>query len=343
MFIDEATSGGLFWGFENPSGREYMYGTAFNLQFLTGGSWEPVTPANNLNFSDIGLIIAPYSTVKESVDWRSIYGELPNGTYKFIKAPIYLRAPGDFDEFVLEGIFTISDTSRVMSQDGTFIYGDPPPQSVPAPATPVQSSAVKMSVRNAYPGGIAYMFDNPTDEEYLYRSKFDLHTLVGNRWEAVPPITDTIYSVWSFTDEHNIIAPRSETERMMELFQNYGELPATTYKLTRTIYPRQSNTEYVLEAVFTLSAPTAPEPLIIPPRTGLFTIEEWEGPSADELELIFEDHDNRYYLSSIRSHLIMITATENGSRFSLSDAISLGVGIDDLIAHGLEVIVQPKQ
>jgi hypothetical protein len=71
-------------------------------------------------------------------------------------------------------------------------------------------------------------------------------------------------------------------------------------------------------------------------------IEEWDGPSPTALELIYEDNTHQYYLSSIRSELIMLTF-EDGQIISLKDAVSGGkIGIADLIASGLDVITQPK-
>jgi len=72
------------------------------------------------------------------------------------------------------------------------------------------------------------------------------------------------------------------------------------------------------------------------------TIEEWDGMSASALELIYEDTTSEYYLSSIRSNLIMLTF-DDGQRMSLSDALSQSkINIKDLISNGLEVIIQQK-
>jgi hypothetical protein len=72
------------------------------------------------------------------------------------------------------------------------------------------------------------------------------------------------------------------------------------------------------------------------------TIEEWTGISASALELIYEDASYRYYLSSIRSGMIMLTF-ENGERISLSDALSQDkISIEDLILNGLDVIIMPQ-
>ena len=72
------------------------------------------------------------------------------------------------------------------------------------------------------------------------------------------------------------------------------------------------------------------------------TIEEWTGISAPALELIYEDESHRYYLSSMRSALIMLTF-EDGERISLRDALSQEkISVEDLILNGLNVIIMPQ-
>ena len=81
--------------------------------------------------------------------------------------------------------------------------------------------------------------------------------------------------------------------------------------------------------------------IITSPTTPLvFTIEEFYGPSADALELIYVDGYTRYYLSSVRSASIMLTF-EDGTRMSLRDALDREkVTISDLIYNGLVVITK---
>jgi len=69
-----------------------------------------------------------------------------------------------------------------------------------------------------------------------------------------------------------------------------------------------------------------------------FIIEEWEGGADDAMEFIYADDLYRYYLSSIRSHLIMLTF-DDGKRLSLNEALAQRkVNMDELIQNGLRVI-----
>ena len=73
----------------------------------------------------------------------------------------------------------------------------------------------------------------------------------------------------------------------------------------------------------------------------VFTIEEYYGPSAMALELLYYDDFNRYYLSSVRSANIMLEF-EDGTRMSLWDALDTQkVTINDLLFNGLDVIQKP--
>ena len=82
--------------------------------------------------------------------------------------------------------------------------------------------------------------------------------------------------------------------------------------------------------------------LISTPQLGrIIAIEEYDGATATTLELIYVDEfENRYYLSSMRSGVIMLTF-EDGIRISLREAIDQQkVTIDELIANGLNLIIE---
>jgi len=70
----------------------------------------------------------------------------------------------------------------------------------------------------------------------------------------------------------------------------------------------------------------------------LIMIEEPSGLFPTALELIFDDGQHRYYLSTVRSNSIILTFAD-GQRISLKDALDQQkVTIDALIANGLDVI-----
>ena len=78
-----------------------------------------------------------------------------------------------------------------------------------------------------------------------------------------------------------------------------------------------------------------------PAQPMTFTIEEYDGPTAMALEILYYDEFNRYYLSSMRSALIMLEF-EDGTRMSLREALDQQkVTIADLMYNGLNVIQKP--
>jgi len=88
--------------------------------------------------------------------------------------------------------------------------------------------------------------------------------------------------------------------------------------------------------------------VIIRPRNGLeqptmpFTIEDYYGIVHPTLQLLYEDDQNRYYLSSMRADLIILEF-EDGLRVTLRIALDGGlVTMADLIANELDVIITPR-
>ena len=79
--------------------------------------------------------------------------------------------------------------------------------------------------------------------------------------------------------------------------------------------------------------------IITPPQQIIFEIEEYDGVTAAALELLYSDDFNRYYLSSMRSAVVMLTF-EDGTQMSVREALDAGkVTVFDLIYNGLDVIV----
>ena len=75
----------------------------------------------------------------------------------------------------------------------------------------------------------------------------------------------------------------------------------------------------------------------------LVAIEEFDGQSAEMLELIYEDDNYNYFLSSLRSAMIMLVF-DNGERISLKDAIERKkVGIEELLLNGLQIYMEEKE
>jgi len=109
MKISDISPSGLSFYFENPTDNEYMYGAAFYVFVLKNDEWERVEPIiTNWGFTLEGYYLLPNSTTKPTgAFWQWLYGELPEGDYKFQKEIIFIHSPGDNERFVLEHRFVL--------------------------------------------------------------------------------------------------------------------------------------------------------------------------------------------------------------------------------------------
>ena len=109
MMLESAGANGVSFFFENTTENEYTYGEHYSLWVNNSNSWEPVPyVVKDWAFHDIGYTVNPNShTDLTAVDWTWLYGELPSGEYRFQKTILYIRSPGDFDEYVLEQDFSV--------------------------------------------------------------------------------------------------------------------------------------------------------------------------------------------------------------------------------------------
>jgi len=110
MDIQYADPVGLSFTFKNTTDKEYTYGEAYALYFYKDDSWVAVEPIiDNGAFNSIGYTLMPQSKTDEiNAYWRWLYGELPEGVYKFQKEILFVRSPGDFDAYVVEQEFKLS-------------------------------------------------------------------------------------------------------------------------------------------------------------------------------------------------------------------------------------------
>ena len=103
----------------NNTANVCTYGLDYDLYVRNdNGVWKPVEliPASYVRvIPDLGISINPKSTSTETEDWSEVYGELPKGDYKFQKSILHQfnsndisDFSGNFDEYYVEAIFTIS-------------------------------------------------------------------------------------------------------------------------------------------------------------------------------------------------------------------------------------------
>jgi hypothetical protein len=113
MSIQNISPTGLSFILENPTDNEMIFGEDYSLFVKEGNFWRNVEPIiEDWGFNDEGFFVAPNeSSALTEVNWQWLFGDLPDGDYIFRKSVVYLRSPGDYDEFILEQQFTIGYAS----------------------------------------------------------------------------------------------------------------------------------------------------------------------------------------------------------------------------------------
>ena len=109
MTILSTSPSGLTFTITNPTENEYIYGESYSLLVFSANRWDSVEPiTESWGFNSIGYTLEPNATSDEAeINWQWLFGDLPPGDYMLQKSIIYLRSPGDFDEFFMEQQFSI--------------------------------------------------------------------------------------------------------------------------------------------------------------------------------------------------------------------------------------------
>ena len=228
MTIQNVTPNGLSFTFENPTRREYLFGEEYALYVHKNGSWEPVNFVGNVMWISIGYPLAPNSkSMVMTVDWKHLYGELPDGDYKFQKK-ISIRYSGDNDVYVFEQEFSIP-----WIEDMT-------------------DSVMIMTIQNVTPIGLSFTFENPTEHTHSYDYRYSLYVHRNDSWEPVEPIPEIV----GWDDGRALLMPDAKTNVTAIDWQwLYGELPAGDYKFQKRgelINESGDNYIYFLEQEFSI-------------------------------------------------------------------------------------------
>ena len=114
MSVEDVSPTGLtaVFDYTNPIlTGELTYGEDYHLQRLSNGEWVDVEMLAEENaVITIAYAVPPNSTSRHSVNWSSIYGELPSGTYRIGKSVSLSTAPGTYENRVLYAEFSLGDS-----------------------------------------------------------------------------------------------------------------------------------------------------------------------------------------------------------------------------------------
>ena len=111
IIIQNFTSSGLSFVIENNTEYEYTYGSFYTLYTRKDDIWEAVEPIiENWEFDNILYELASNTkTELFIVDWLWLYGEIPQGDYRFQKAIYFVQSPTNttLNRLILEENFFI--------------------------------------------------------------------------------------------------------------------------------------------------------------------------------------------------------------------------------------------
>lgn len=113
----EFTPGGAELVFTQSGGApagELMSGSYYVIERREGDAWEKVPfrselDGENIGWTAEGWMIPMEDTVRYSVDWSFLYGELPAGEYRIGKSVADFCAAGDFEEKMYYAEFAVID------------------------------------------------------------------------------------------------------------------------------------------------------------------------------------------------------------------------------------------
>jgi len=108
--ISSYTASGLSFHFENLTDEEFIYGAGFELYTFVNNAWEPVAPITDdlWAFPGVAHFVSPNSLTEErAVNWTWMFGELPDGYYRFKKELLFVHQQSDTVRFILESDFTL--------------------------------------------------------------------------------------------------------------------------------------------------------------------------------------------------------------------------------------------
>lgn len=83
------------------------FSKAYRIERFDGTKWTLVDIDDDVAFEDIAMNIEEDGTTKYELDWSSVYGELPSGTYRIVMTVNDYRGAGDYDTYTITAEFDL--------------------------------------------------------------------------------------------------------------------------------------------------------------------------------------------------------------------------------------------
>ena len=100
MWAEEVSATGCTLSIQKRGGNadgSVNYGAAFWLERQTPEGWKEMEPLTDICW-ELWAREATYRTAQMPCKWKSLYGTLPEGTYRVGKRFLNSRGPGNYDE-----------------------------------------------------------------------------------------------------------------------------------------------------------------------------------------------------------------------------------------------------
>lgn len=81
------------------------FAKAYKIEVFDGSGWVEVEMEADIAFEDIAMSISKDGTTEYELDWSSVYGELPAGTYRVVMTVNDYRGAGDYDTYTITAEF----------------------------------------------------------------------------------------------------------------------------------------------------------------------------------------------------------------------------------------------
>ena len=79
----------------------------YKIEVFDGNNWVEVEMEDDIAFEDIAMSISKDDTTEYELDWSSVYGELPAGTYRVVMTVNDYRGAGDYDTYTITAEFDL--------------------------------------------------------------------------------------------------------------------------------------------------------------------------------------------------------------------------------------------
>lgn len=220
LTVADAHSYGIDVTFKNESSEDLCYSAAYSLHRKIGGTWYRVNMDPHAAFPMSALWLMPGEQERSFLNLSDVYGELPNGEYRFVKS----YNPGDGENGVVLGCqFSVRDYGEP-SKAGDIWCSDRAGDTVPG---------LSASVADVTPDGVAVTVKNERGSDVMREAKYYLKVKKDGQWYRLKTLNP---ENTADTSEMCTISPGDSEEIILDWKDLYGSLTEGEYAVAIRFY-----------------------------------------------------------------------------------------------------------